>query len=186
MYRPQHWQHTRIQNVFVRESNSDNVFLVDEGKDGPIPLKASYHRTTSETWFICRITGGPMMVQQWMLAWLLCDIEGIRASIAKKPYRFVIFRREGVRTPPLWIRPWTTRSTKWMTSIDMILSSRKQNQSMAAAISTTTNLIKVANFDMFELRRFVYGEASVPSINPLVHWYKCVIVLSIGINQITK
>ena len=36
-----------------------------------------------------------MMAQHWMLAWKLCDIQGIRTSIAKKPYIFVIFQGGG-------------------------------------------------------------------------------------------
>ena len=34
-----------------------------------------------------------------MLAWQLCDFQGIRTSIAKKPYIFVIFSGGGVWTP---------------------------------------------------------------------------------------
>ena len=32
------------------------------------------------------------MAQHWMLAWLLCDYLGVRTSIAKEPYSFVIFQ----------------------------------------------------------------------------------------------
>ena len=42
------------------------------------------------------------MAQQWMLDWELCDFKGIRTSIAKKPYIFVIFQGGGgaeVQTP---------------------------------------------------------------------------------------
>ena len=33
----------------------------------------------------------PIMAQHWMLAWQLCDFQGIHTRIAKKPYIFVIF-----------------------------------------------------------------------------------------------
>ena len=36
--------------------------------------------------------GVPMMVQHWMLAWKLCDFQGIRTSFAEKPYIIVIFQ----------------------------------------------------------------------------------------------
>ena len=37
-------------------------------------------------------TGGPMMALHLMLAKKLCDFQGIRTSIAKKPYIFMIFQ----------------------------------------------------------------------------------------------
>ena len=40
-----------------------------------------------------------MMAQYWMLAWQLCDFQGIQTSIAKKPYIFVIF--QGGSGPPV-------------------------------------------------------------------------------------
>ena len=41
-----------------------------------------------------------------MLALQLCDFQGIRTSIAKEPYIFMIFQGGSVPRPPLWIRPW--------------------------------------------------------------------------------
>ena len=52
-------------------------------------------------------TGGPIMAHCWMLTWQLCDFQGIRTSIMRKPNKFVIFQGGGrVRNPCplLWIR----------------------------------------------------------------------------------
>ena len=43
-----------------------------------------HHWPASETPFK-RFAGGPMMAQLWTLTWKLCDFQGIRTSIAKKP-----------------------------------------------------------------------------------------------------
>ena len=42
----------------------------------------------------------PMLAQHRMLAWYLCDFQGIRTSIAKKPYIFVIFQGGWLSEPP--------------------------------------------------------------------------------------
>ena len=50
--------------------------------------------------YLWRFTGGPMMAQHWMLAWYVHSFvifQGIRTSIAKKLYIFVIFH--GVPDP---------------------------------------------------------------------------------------
>ena len=73
-----------------------------------IALKAGHHRPVSEMPFKWRFAGGPMGANHWMLAWQLCDFQGIWTSIAKKPYIFVIYQgRVWTRSPPLWIRTWT-------------------------------------------------------------------------------
>ena len=65
-----------------------------------------HHRPASETPFKWRFAGGPMNAQPLMLALYLCFFQGIRTSIANKPYIFVIFQRgSGPPVPPLWIRP---------------------------------------------------------------------------------
>ena len=40
-----------------------------------------------------------MMTQHWMLAWQLCDLQGIQTSIAKKPIIFGEFSGEGSLDP---------------------------------------------------------------------------------------
>ena len=56
-----------------------------------IPLKADHHRPAIEMPFKWRFAGGSIMVHNWMLAWQLCDFQGIRTSIAKKPYVLLFF-----------------------------------------------------------------------------------------------
>ena len=71
--------------------------------------KAGDYRPASETpW---RFAGGPIMAHRWMLTWQLCDFQGIRTSITREPYKFVIFKGGGgpdplSPPPPLWIRTW--------------------------------------------------------------------------------
>ena len=60
-----------------------------------IPLLAGHQRPASETPFKWRFAGGPMMAKHWMPSWYLFDFKGIRTSIAKEPYIFVIFFRGG-------------------------------------------------------------------------------------------
>ena len=68
-----------------RSSNRDLI----RGKKIQIAIKAGYHRPAIECWF------GSFVICQ-----------GIRTSIAKKPYVFVIFRGGGGPDPlsPLWNR----------------------------------------------------------------------------------
>ena len=75
-----------------RGSNSDVGFLSRWSVGGSkLPLKAGHHWLASETPFKWRFAGVPMMAQHWILAWQLCDFQGIRTSIAENRYIFVIF-----------------------------------------------------------------------------------------------
>ena len=85
-------------------------FFYFEGERVQLPLKAGQYRPVSETPFKWRHLNGVLLAGRW---WpnnihFKCSLSGIRTSIAKKPYIFVIFQ-EGVRppVPPLWIRTWT-------------------------------------------------------------------------------
>ena len=76
--------HAQIQKVCEMGSNFD-FFLFDEGRMDP--------NTT---------ISGPSMCRQIMAQhWELCDLKGIRTSIAEKPYNFCNFPGGGggVRTP---------------------------------------------------------------------------------------
>ena len=78
-----------------RGSNSDTIiFWLMRWDRIQIPLKASHHRPTSETPF--KWSHGSLVI-----------LYGIRTSIAKKPYIFLVF--QGVRTPSLWIRAFKTQ-----------------------------------------------------------------------------
>ena len=68
-------------------------FLVDEGREGP---------NTTERHFACWL----MMAQHWIRLGSFVFFQGIRTSIAKERYGFVIFQGGGgFKTPchPLWI-----------------------------------------------------------------------------------
>ena len=87
----------RSRKIFQRGFNFDydlkKKILVDEGREDP--------NTT---------ISGPSSAGQWnanIECWLgsFVVLQGIRASIAKKPYIFVIFQGEGQEPlSPLWIR----------------------------------------------------------------------------------
>ena len=86
-----------------RGSKIDKIFilfyLVDEGIEVPnitINGPSSTRQRNAIKW---RFAGGPMVVRHRMLGSFVV-LQGIRTSIAKKPYIFVIF--QGVRA--LWIR----------------------------------------------------------------------------------
>ena len=75
-----------FRKFFQRGSNSDNVCFLFWGRRGvmrwdtiQIPLKAGHHRPTSETPF--KWSHGSFVI-----------FNGIRTSIAKKPYIFLIFQ----------------------------------------------------------------------------------------------
>ena len=80
-----------------------------------IPLLAGHWWPASETPFKLRFAGGPIMAQHWMLE--LWDFKGIRTSIDKKPYIFVIFQGlgGGGGPDPLWIRTWW-RDHRWLST----------------------------------------------------------------------
>ena len=61
----------------------------------------------------------PMMAQHWMLAWQLCNVQGIQTRISKNPYIFVIFQGGGSRPPVPPLDPQmklTFTSTLWSNS----------------------------------------------------------------------
>ena len=101
--------HARIQKVL-----SEGVqlwlffFKLMRRERTQIPLYAVHHRPASETSCKWRFAGRPMVTQHRMLeCWLgsFVVLQGIRTSIAKKPYIVVIFQEGGSRPPvPLWIR----------------------------------------------------------------------------------
>ena len=72
-----------------------------------IPLKSGHHRPASQTSLnavslVCR--WWPNM-EYWLGSFVI--FQGIRTSIAKKLYIFVIFQGGGdTLSPPLWIRTW--------------------------------------------------------------------------------
>ena len=74
---------------------------VRDREDPLIPIKAGHQWPASKMPFQCCFAGvAAMMAQHWMLACLLWEFQGIRFSIAKKPYIFVIFKGGGrVHTP---------------------------------------------------------------------------------------
>ena len=55
-----------------------------------------------------------MLTQQYMLAWYMFDFQGIRTSIAMRPYIFVIFQEWGSDPcpHPLWILAWKSNTVK--------------------------------------------------------------------------
>ena len=90
-------EHARIQKVFQRGFDFENVFfLVDVWIR--ISLKSGQYRSASETPFKWRFAGGPIMpnIEFWLGSFVI--FQGIRISIAKKPFIFVI-SQGGVRTP---------------------------------------------------------------------------------------
>ena len=82
------------------------------------PPKADNYRPVSETPFKWRFTGGPMRVQHWMLAWQLCDCQGIRTSMAKNPF-ILWFFSGGPDPPPLWIR--TCQMKPWLQTLLVLI-----------------------------------------------------------------
>ena len=56
-----------------------------------MPLLAGHHWPASKTPFKWRSAGVPIKAQH--LNAKMCDFKGIQTSIAKKPYKFVIFQR---------------------------------------------------------------------------------------------
>ena len=101
------------QESCQRGSNSDNVFfqvffsLMREERI-QISLKVDHHQLTSKTPFKWRLAGRPMMAQHQCWLGSFVNFQGIRTSIAKKHYIFVIF--QGCPDPlsphPLWIHAW--------------------------------------------------------------------------------
>ena len=93
--------HARIQEVLSEGSNFHIffLFLVDKGREDPNTTISGPTSDGSETPFKWRFAGVPMMVHYWMLAWQLCDFQGMQTSIAMKPYIFVIFKGGGVQLP---------------------------------------------------------------------------------------
>ena len=89
-----------------RGSNFDKGFLVDERIK--IPLSAGHHRPASETPFNAVSLAGWWVhkIKCWLDRFVI--FQGIRTSIAKKPYIFVMIFQRGSgppAPPPLWIRP---------------------------------------------------------------------------------
>ena len=80
--------HTRIQKVWQRGVQIWRFFLVDEGRE---VSNKYHHQPASKTSFKWRFSGVLIMVQNWMLGSFVI-LQGIRTSIAKKPYIFVIFQ----------------------------------------------------------------------------------------------
>ena len=70
------------RKFYQRGSNFDVVVFSDDRREDPNITKR-----------------GPMMAQHRMLAWLLWDFQGIRTSIAKRPYIFYFSGGGGVQTP---------------------------------------------------------------------------------------
>ena len=90
-----------------RGSNSDKVYFCFFRRARlQRPPKVGNYPSASETPFKWRFASEPIIAQRWMLTWQLCDFHGIRTSITKKPYKFVIFQGGGFEppAPPLWIR----------------------------------------------------------------------------------
>ena len=88
-----------------RGSNSDNVLFLFfsfffRGERLQRPPKAGNYRPASKTPFQWRFAGGPIVAHGGMLTWQLCDFQGIRTSITRKPYKFVIFRGGGGGSGP--------------------------------------------------------------------------------------
>ena len=80
----------RVSSCADKESFAREVhfffFFFDKGKEVQIALKAGHHRPASETPFKWRLAGGPMMtnIECWLGSFVI--LQGIRTSIAKKPY----------------------------------------------------------------------------------------------------
>ena len=105
-------QHARIQKVFTRANPALPRFFVVvvvvvvlyEGKKDPNSIKSKPSSARQRNAIKWRFAGGAIMAQLGSFV----IFQGVRTSIAKEPYIFVIFQ-EGSGPPapplPLWICP---------------------------------------------------------------------------------
>ena len=96
----------QVMNLFMRGSNPES--FVRGGPTLPrffrsgrtkIPLLAGHRWPASETPFELRFSGGPIMAQQWMLAWYIVKFYGIPTGMPWNPI-FCDFSGGGGSRPP--------------------------------------------------------------------------------------
>ena len=90
-----------IQNVLSEGGPTLTFFKLMRGEGIQIPLLAGQHRPANETPFNGVFASEPMVTNDecWHCSFVI--FQGIRTSIAKKPYTFVIFQGgPGPPTPP--------------------------------------------------------------------------------------